>query len=170
MSLDRIDVIFGAQSTPRLEERVNELYRGMQDKSAISFSRDESLNTSMMVVAGGVLSFYGSQAFLFLTRYGESSRMSDDFDQRRRVTRTLAEYEDPLTMNRLAKTRVAPYVQYSESAPTTGHHWQYVEPKYLPEENMGMYDHSILYPLTSSYPLVGGPLNVDGRTRLPSRR
>jgi hypothetical protein len=172
MALTLVTVTFGSQSTEAIEKEVEIIYRHLPpgDRAIMDFVEDKELNTPIAVDAGKTIHFFGPQALKFLRSYNEVAQAVAQSDYRQQPRQEMPEPEDPAIVNRLAKTRVAPGVQYSESAPTVGHHYKYAPPEYLPEENMGMYGRSVHYPLPSHHPIGRSGLHVDGRTRLPSHQ
>lgn len=173
MATTSIRVMFGARSSKELECEVQWIMASLPDgeREKISLVRDRRANLAIMVEVEGVDQFYGPEAMDFLRSYHDVAQDTAD-DEATRISpldRTEDEFEHPERVNRLAKTRYAPFAQYSAEAPTIGHHYQYVPPTYLPEENRGLYSRMLPYALPTRFPLRYQPMHADGRTRLPSK-
>ncbi|MFA5091405.1 MAG: hypothetical protein WC483_02130 [Candidatus Paceibacterota bacterium] len=168
-----IEVTFGARSSRQLEREVQCIVREIPGEG-IDLVRDKGLNCAIRVVIEDMTVYYGPQAIQYLrnlldmVKENEADELSrhpqpnPDFEEAER------EFINPASVNRLEKTRYAPFAQYSAVAPTIGHHYQYVPPTFLPEEGNGFYSHPMPYALSSRYSLRAPPMHPDGRTRLPS--
>lgn len=170
MATKLVQVTFGSQSTDAMEYDVDQIYSSMvdDDRSVLDFARNNDVNAAIVARVGRLITFYGPQAMKFLQSYGEVSMTVADSDYRGSGRQMLPEPEDFSVTNRLSKTRFAPGADVAQWGPTTGHHYRYVPPRFLPEENMGLYSHNQPYALTSRFPRGSRRMHPDGRTRLPS--
>jgi len=172
MSVTQVTVTFGSQSTEELESEIQRIYNAMseEDREFLDFIRDKRVNAAIVVDAGGIMQYFGSKAVNFLRSFGSVARNCWFAERRSSDIQEFPVIEPPEEDTHLSKTRFAPFAQYSEVSPTPGQYWQYVPHLYLPEENMGMYDHPVQYPITHRFTREDMKnMHVDGRTRLPSQ-
>ena len=174
MALKLIRVLFGAQSNAAIEDEVRVIYNNIapEDRSIMEFTRDGRVNAALVVQAGGTVKYFGPQAMKFLRSYRGVVVDALQTDYRMEESQEMPVVDPASCDTHLSKTRYAPYAQVSDRGRTTGPHYQYVHPKFLPEENMGMYEKDDgMYALTTRFPSADHqPMYPDGRTRLPYTR